>query len=279
MNDVSLVKKNYIDYINNVINNNKISHAYLIELDDYNDDFKYVVDFIKMILCNISYEDIGKSSNKIINLINNENYPDITYISSDTSVIKKSSMIDLQLEFKNKSLYGNKKIYVIKEAEKLNDSSANTILKFLEEPEENIIAFLVTTNRYKVIETILSRCQILSLKEYNYDFFIDEANIDFVNYILNPDLFFINYNDLIKNEYSEKSFFKSKLIIIENMIIHYLFKKSSKREDNFGSIFKKYSDNKLLNIISIIEEEMPKLEYNINYKLWIDSFFSKLIGG
>ena len=102
MNDVSLVKKNYIDYINNVINNNKISHAYLIELDDYNDDFKYVVDFIKMILCNISYEDIGKSSNKIINLINNENYPDITYISSDTSVIKKSSMIDLQLEFKNK---------------------------------------------------------------------------------------------------------------------------------------------------------------------------------
>ena len=123
-------------------------------------------------------------------------------------------MIDLQKEFKNKSLYDNKKIYVIKEAEKLNASSANTILKFLEEPEKDIIAFLITTNRYKVIDTILSRCQILSLKENNFDLFLDDSNVDFANYILNPDLFFINYNELVKNEYSDKFFFKDKSVFV-----------------------------------------------------------------
>ena len=29
----------------------------------------------------------------------------------------------------------------------------------------------------------------------------------------------------------------------------------------------------------IIESELKKLEYNINYKLWLDSLFAKMIGG
>ena len=52
-------------------------------------------------------------------------------------------------------------LFIIYNAEKLNTSSANTILKFLEEPEENIIAVLTTDNRYQVLDTILSRCQNL----------------------------------------------------------------------------------------------------------------------
>ena len=35
----------------------------------------------------------------------------------------------------------------------------------------------------------------------------------------------------------------------------------------------------MLNYLSIIEEELPKLDFNVNYKLWIDSLFSKFILG
>ena len=35
----------------------------------------------------------------------------------------------------------------------------------------------------------------------------------------------------------------------------------------------------IANFISIIENELSKLEYNVNYKLWLDSLFAKLIGG
>lgn len=274
MNELSKVKTNYINYINNVIKNNKVSHAYLIELDNYDDD-KYVYSFIKMILCNIQYEEIAESKNKIIKLIDEGNYPDISIISTDSSMIKKNEILDLQKEFNNKSLYNNKKIYIIYSAEKLNSSSANTILKFLEEPEDNIIAFLLTDNRYHVIETIVSRCQILSLKESLYDYNLNDESIDFINYLLNPDDFFINYNDLIKNIYSDKNIFKNALIESENIIISYL----SNSDDRLNEFFNKYKKERLIEIVSIIEEYIQKLSYNVNYKLWIDSFFSSLIGG
>lgn len=274
MSELSKVKTNYINYINNVIKNNKVSHAYLIELDNYDDD-KYVYSFIKMILCNIQYEEIAESNNKIIKLIDEGNYPDISIISTDSSMIKKNEILDLQKEFNNKSLYNNKKIYIIYSAEKLNSSSANTILKFLEEPEDNIIAFLLTDNRYHVIETIVSRCQILSLKESLYDYNLNDESIDFINYLLNPDDFFINYNDLIKNIYSDKNIFKNALIESENIIISYL----SNSDYRLNEFFNKYKKERLIKIVSIIEEYIQKLSYNVNYKLWIDSFFSSLIGG
>ena len=44
----SLIKKNYLQYIDEIIKNKKVSHAYLIEVDNYNQDLVYVLDFIKM---------------------------------------------------------------------------------------------------------------------------------------------------------------------------------------------------------------------------------------
>ncbi len=280
MDNISDVKKKYIDYIDNIISNKKNSHAYLVELDNYEDDMKYVYLFIKMLLCNMKSSDISNSDNKIIKLVDDNNYPDITVVSSETSIIKKSSIIELQKEFNNKSLFNNYKIYIIKEVEKLNGYSANTILKFLEEPEDNIIAFLLTDNRFHVIDTILSRCQILSLKESSYDYSFDDDKIDFLNYILNPEDFFINYNELIKNKYPDKLIFKDMLINSEKIILDYISCSDDKKINNdIDILLSKYDNRKLIGIISIIEDYLVKLEFNINYKLWVDSLFSSLIGG
>lgn len=275
MNDLSNVKKMYINYINNVIRNKKISHAYLIELDNYECDIVYVYNFIKMILCNLEYDDLDKSNNKIIKLIDDGNYPDITVISTDNTVIKKTDILDLQKEFSNKSLYNNKKIYIIYSAEKLNNYSANTILKFLEEPEDNIIAFLLTDNRFNILDTIISRCQILSLKEESYKYQLNNDTLDFLDYLLHPNNFFINYNDLVKNKYSDKFIMKDILIESENIIISYLSKSDDRLNDIFGNIL----SDELIRIISVIEVYLAQLKYNVNYKLWLNSFFSSLLGG
>ena len=63
------------------------------------------------------------------------------------------------------SIESDKKIYIINQAEKLNVSAANTLLKFLEEPEKGIIAILLTDNIYQMIDTIVSRCQIVTLNK------------------------------------------------------------------------------------------------------------------
>ena len=37
--------------------------------------------------------------------------------------------------------------------------------------------------------------------------------------------------------------------------------------------------SKIIHIISVIEGEIQKLKYNINYKLWVDGLLSRLISG
>lgn len=280
MDNISVVKKNYIDYINKIIENNKVSHAYLIELNDYDEDMKYIYDFIKMILCNISYSDLDKENN-IIKLIDDNNYPDIKIIEPEGSTIKKSQMIDLQKDYSNKSLLDGKRIYVVKEADKLNVASANTILKFLEEPEDGIIAILLTTNRYKILETILSRCQILTIKENSMPI-IDDDIYDLLKCVLYPNDFYIKYSSIVNDIIPDKDIVKHKLSEIENIIVLYLEGKYkiSEIDEKLVKLFKDIDNKKLLNSLSIIEEEVKKLEFNVNYKLWLDSLFSKLtIGG
>ncbi len=54
---------------------------------------------------------------------------------------------------------GKYKIYIIDEVHMLTTEAFNTLLKTLEEPPENVIFILATTEPHKVLETIISRCQ------------------------------------------------------------------------------------------------------------------------
>lgn len=277
----SVIKEKFINYVNGIIDNDRVSHAYIIEVDNYDSDLFFVYSFIKMILSKKSFETVNNSNDKIFNLIDEKNYPDIMVISTDSSMIKKNQMIDLQREYSNKSLYDNKRFYIINEAEKLNSSSANTILKFLEEPEDDIIAILLTDSRYHVIDTILSRCQVLSLKESNNNFNYDDEFIDLLDCVLNPKNFFINYKAMANDYITDKVIAKEKFVNIEYVIIDYINSISFGCEFNndIKYLFKNKSLDELIHIISIIEEYIPKLVFNVNYKLWLDSLFSKLIGG
>ena len=280
--DISLIKNNFINYVNKLIDNKKISHTYLIELGNYDIDFQYVMDFIKMILCNIHYEEIKTSNNPIIDLIDLNNYPDIKIIEPDGSFIKKSQLIDLQKDFNNKSLYDNKRVYIIKNAEKLNCSSANTILKFLEEPENDIIAILLTSNRYHMLETIISRCQILTLKEDIVSFDENDDIINLLECVIKPNDFFIRYNYFISNVICDKDLALSKFSIIENLLtryLNYLHCGNVSLNEDIINILRNVDEKKILNAISVLEDCIKKLEFNINYKLWLDDLFAKLIIG
>ena len=277
MDNTSEIKNKFIKYVDEIITKKRVSHSYLIEVNNYDEDMKYINLFIKMILLDKKYDEILSSDDKIIKLVDEENYPDIYVISSDISIIKKSQIIDLQKEFNNKSFFNNKKIYIIKESEKLNSSSANTILKFLEEPEDDIIAFLLTDDRYHVIDTIVSRCQILSLKENNNNYDINDDLLDLLNFIFNSDEFYINYNEYIKDKFSDKNTFKDYLNEIEIILVNYLSDKNTNKE--ITKFLDKIDNNEIVEKIAIMEEEIPKLEFNVNYKLWLDSLFSKFKGG
>lgn len=59
---------------------------------------------------------------------------------------------------------GNYKVYIIDEVHMLSNAAFNAFLKTLEEPPKHAIFILATTEKHKIIPTILSRCQIFDFK-------------------------------------------------------------------------------------------------------------------
>ncbi len=279
MEELSSGKINFFNVVDKFIETEKISHAYLIEIDDYDCDFQCILDFIKMLFCKCKFNDLKE--NYLCKAIDNNTYPDLKIIEPTGQWIKKSQLLELQSEYSNKSLLNNLRIYVIKEAEKLNGSSANTILKFLEEPEDGIIAILVTKNRYQVMNTILSRCQILSIHNGKTNDFSNEA-VKILQYISKKDELFINYNEIIEFLLPDKQCAKDLLNQVEHILMLYVNSLADKQKCcslEISNILKDININSIINYIIIIENELQKLVYNVNYKLWLDCLFAQLIGG
>lgn len=64
---------------------------------------------------------------------------------------------------KNKPYQADLNLCLIKQAEKLTIPAQNALLKTLEEPPKNSSLILLTKNQNQLLETITSRCQIISL--------------------------------------------------------------------------------------------------------------------
>lgn len=177
----------------NAINNGKLSHAYIFDSNGNSDVFDIVLSFVKMILC----KDIDDENEKsvICKRVDDGNYLDVKVIEPDGMWIKKDQLLDLQSEFNKRSFEGNKKIYIIKSAERMNPQTSNSILKFLEEPVDDIIAILVVDNVNLLLSTIISRCQLIKLSKKNFD---DRTLVNFNNLIKNSELNSLSEEDRVK---------------------------------------------------------------------------------
>mgnify|MGYP000928322112 FL=1 len=142
-----------IKSLTNTLKTNKLSHAYLVVGEDslYSDEF--ILSFVKAIFCLENKEKNFFSCEECRNCssINHGNYVDFYKLTSETS-IKKDEIQTLKSDLSVKSFYG-KKIYWIKDIEKMTEQAANSLLKFLEEPEDDIIAILSCKNISAVLPT------------------------------------------------------------------------------------------------------------------------------
>ena len=285
--------------LTNEIKNNKYSHAYLFEANGNPDAFSLVMGFVKMLLCPYNYSNNEKCVNcTICERIDKNIYSDLKIIEPDGMWIKKEQLDELQKEFSTKSVESNKKVYIINGAEKLNPQAANSMLKFLEEPEEGIIAILITNNVYQLLSTIVSRCQIISLaksttKNININLSkeeleekLDSIN-NFVKYLEKEKLdTIIMSNKLWHDIYKER---KDYILGYELMLIYYKdilnYKLNRKLElfDNYIEDIKMISDNNTFNnIIFKINKIIELKEYikvNANQNLLLDKLIIELTRG
>lgn len=274
----------------NELNNNMLSHAYLIDDNNSNDSFGIVISFIKSILCDNGITSKCNDCNKC-KLIDEGNYPELKFIKPDGMYIKKGQLTELQEDFSKSSVYGNRKIYIIFECEKMRSESANAILKFLEEPNSLITAFLITNNFNNVLPTIVSRCQIVKLNNNNNILSneYEDISIDFIrnvedmgiNYFTMLDKFLLSKID-IKNR-DNMIFFLDNMISMYYDIMNVKINKLnllyfSKYIDDYGLISSKNDLDKIITKINFLIDAKDSIKYNVNINLLLDNIIINLGG-
>lgn len=284
-----------VNLLQNQINNNKTLQAYLF----CHSNISYLKDFAKDFSKNLI---LGEKEDKnIIKKIDEDIYDELMIISPEKGVIKKEQIIALKKFISTKPVEGLKKIYIIESCENLNITSANSMLKFVEEPEEDVIAIFLTNNLDLVIPTIKSRCQVVVLSEKAEKDEFGFLNIDFKvleNYeeILKNTIDFLTVveEDKINSYYKINKnlikFFSEKEVceIFLNLLMYIYYESFNYKtlehfkwikDENLKNIIIKiaYQDtNIILRKIEILEKINIDFKFNLNYKLLIDRIILEL---
>lgn len=263
------------EHFGNLYASGRIGHAFLIcntTLDNLKDDLKKILsDYF------FGYE------------INMEENPDIYIIRPENNKINKDIVLDLQETFKTKSQINDKRVYIIDGIEKMNVYAANSLLKFLEEPEEGIYAVLITSNVEKVLPTIKSRCQVILVNNSQifdlseYDDELVEKAIKFVLTYENKGLDSIAYIYEFIGKKEEREQIIKIINVIKNFYyacLIYLLKHEietfNSYEEKMTEVLEKNDECSLINKLLILNKYENMLEYNLNLNLFLDKLIIDL---
>lgn len=86
-------------------------------------------------------------------------HPDLAVVVPMPNTIKIEQIRELQKTANLEPYQAGRKVFVIKEAQKMTDDAANCLLKSLEEPAPNVFFILVADSGEEMLPTVVSRCQ------------------------------------------------------------------------------------------------------------------------
>ena len=167
-------------FLKNIIKNKSLANGYIFYGAEGLGKKQTALEFIK---------EIFKQSSQNENVeerITNNNHPDFLIIEPDSLLATKSSgSFDLEKTIKSgseiikiaqirniktflsqKSINSEKKIVLIIDAHLLNEAASNCLLKTLEEPSNGIF-ILLTSKLNLLLDTIISRCQIVRFRSFS----------------------------------------------------------------------------------------------------------------
>lgn len=172
-------RESIVDYIKLAVAEGKVSHAYILEGEKGMGKLFVAEYFAKTLLCTSKKEEERKGKRGLsackectsCRQAEGHNHPDIIYVEHEKPNLVSIDDIREQLVSTVDILpyASDYKIYIVKDADKMNEKAQNTILKTLEEPPEYVIIFLLSANKGRLLDTIKSRCVTLDVKPVEKD--------------------------------------------------------------------------------------------------------------
>ena len=157
-------QKPILDMLEKSKDNNRLSHAYLFSGEEGSERMGVALYFA----CMLYSDEIDLEDKECQDIINNNhiNVIRIERLPGKSEIITEQ-IEALKTELSKTSLKYGPRVYIINDCDKMNSSCANKLLKFIEEPYDDIYAILLTTNKDAILQTIRSRCQLINLLPMN----------------------------------------------------------------------------------------------------------------
>ena len=291
MNDIIVKNQPVLSRVLSCINSKNVGVQAYILVGDNDDKLKeYSILFSKVVICPNKYENKCTKCN-VCKRIESGNYGELKVINPVGNVIKKENILDLRESFQTNSIEGRNQVYIINHAEALNSAAANSLLKFLEEPDSNTVAIFTTNNIDTVVKTVVSRCQIIKLNNFesssaeevisNLCGLVNEKQSIVMNFYLalenNPAKAYTAEKNAFLGVFSTKEDIKSALnmllLMYKDTMNYKLFNKME-YFNNEIAIKNAAESNKIDQItkkIKFLLENINKLEYNVNVSLFINN--------
>ncbi len=150
-----------IEKLKKALKNDQIAHAYLFEGAKGLGKENLAIWLASALVCDGSGQNPCGKCNSCAEVSDNS-HPDVKMIKEDR-IIGIDQIRKLIGEIQLKPYKGNRKVYIICDADKMNRDSQNALLKTLEEPPLYATLILLTSKGESLLPTIISRCQTIKL--------------------------------------------------------------------------------------------------------------------
>lgn len=268
-----MFENNRFDLIYNKFLNKRMPHAILINTNNIEKAKKDLIVLIKRIICPNTYQDKCTMDCNLCYQLDNNLIPNICDIYPLKMTIDRQQIFDLKEKFLAKPIYLDYNIYIINYCETLNFKSATTLLKFLEEPEDNILGFYLTENLEKVLPTIRSRCEIFNAlyeNNVNNDDELDEIITKYLQYLKEKDNSSFVYNDVFDEVSFERKDYAKMFKYILQLFEQKLYNKCQ------NVLVNEFSMKNNIKIMELIRQIIVDIEANVNIELCLMLFSKEL---
>jgi DNA polymerase-3 subunit delta' len=153
-------------WLQTAVKQRKLAHAYLFTAEQNTYGKQLALEFAKLINCERHGDDSCDSCPTCIQIAHG-NHPEVITLQPDGAYIKIDQVRAVQAAFRYRAAEGITRVLIIEEADQMRLETANSLLKFLEEPVSPMVAMLLTNKKERILPTIRSRCQWVRLTATN----------------------------------------------------------------------------------------------------------------
>lgn len=149
--------------VKNIIFSRRIPHAFIIEGDEGSGKHALKDYLVAALVCEGENPPCAKCNQ--CHLAQIGNHTDVITVTPEDGKknISVAQIRDTRAEAYIMPRLQEKKIFVIDPAHRMNEQAQNALLKVLEEPPKNVFFILIVPSRTQLLETVISRCTLLSL--------------------------------------------------------------------------------------------------------------------